>query len=287
MHRRLLIVNADDFGLSAEVNEAVILAHRRGILTSTSLMTSEDAFANAVALAKENPSLSVGIHVTCAHGKSVLPKAKIPHIVDGNGHFPSDPAYAGLKYFFCKKARKELFTEVEAQFEKFCKAGLNFSHMDSHCHLHVHPVLLEIMLQMGEQYGIKRIRVPDDDFFAALPFLGSPLGKAGYAVVFKLLSARMRSILRKRGFRFPGRTYGNVMTGSLNREYVLSLLERVPQGVSEIYFHPAIPADGSQPDRQKTQLLRELNILLDAEVSAKMKKLGIVPAAYKDLDAIQ
>ncbi len=109
MKSRRLIINGDDFGSSREVNEAVILAHRRGILTSASLMVSGGAFEHAVTLAKENPRLAVGLHVTCVDGRPVMRPSEIPHVVGKNGTFPSDPALAGLRYFFCPERQAGTF----------------------------------------------------------------------------------------------------------------------------------------------------------------------------------
>ncbi len=284
MKSRRLIINGDDFGVSREVNEAVILAHRRGILTSASLMVSGQAFEHAVILAKENPRLAVGLHVTCVDGRPVLGPSEIPHVVCKNGTFPSDPAMAGLQYFFCPSARKDLFNEIAAQFEKFSQSGLVFSHVDGHCHLHVHPVVLDAVVQLSERYRIKRVRVPADSFFSALPFLGSPLPAAGYALVFKLLTDRMKRKLRRRGFIFPQRVYGNLLTGNISIEYVLSLLDTLPRGTSEIYFHPALPCSPSIYDASQLKRFRELSILIDPFVRSKIEGLGIIPSTYFDLE---
>jgi hopanoid biosynthesis associated protein HpnK len=284
MKPRRLIINGDDFGVSREVNQAVILAHRRGILTSTSLMVSGQACEHAVTLAKENPRLAVGLHVTCADGHPVMRPSEIPHVVGKNGTFPSGPARAGLRYFFCRSARKDLFNEIAAQFEKFSQTGLNFSHVDSHCHLHVHPVVLDAIVEISERHRIKRVRVPADSFFSALPFLGSPVLAAGTALVFKLLTGRMKRKLRRRGFIFPQRVYGNLLTGNMSIEYVLSLLDSLPQGTSEIYFHPAIPCSPSTCDASQLQQFRELSILIDPFVRSKIERLGIIPSTYFDLE---
>lgn len=286
LHKRYLIINGDDFGISAEVNEAIILAHRHGILTSCSLMPGGAAFDNAVRLASENPGLAVGIHVTCVAGKSVLPHAEIPHVVAPGGDFPEDPARAALKYFFCKSTGKELFREIDAQFDRFFSSGLKCSHIDTHCHMHVNPAVLHMVVELGEKYGVKRMRVPDDDFFGALQFFSQPLGKAAYALVFKLLCARMRPVLSRRGFRFARRVYGNLLTGNLSAEYALAVLDLIPPGISEMYFHPALEQDTQAPDRKRLQRLRELAILLDPRVRSKMQNLGITPATYFNLDRV-
>jgi hopanoid biosynthesis associated protein HpnK len=277
-----LIINGDDFGASREVNEAIILAHRRGILTSASLMVSAPAFEHAVGLAKENPLLAVGLHVTLVDGRPALPPSHIQHLAVQNGNFLSDPGMAGLRYFFCRSTRYELLIEIAAQFEKFSRSGLRFSHVDSHCHIHVHPVVLGAIINVAQSYRIKRIRVPADDFFSALPFLKSPFFAAGYALVFKLLASRMRRKLGRKGFIFPGRVYGNMMTGAMSIEYVLSLFDVLRPGTSEIYFHPALPSPA--PDARRLQQLRELCILLDSRAQAKIQRLGIIPSTYFDLE---
>ena len=302
MKSHRLIVNGDDFGSSREVNDAVMLAHRRGILTSTSLMVSGRACEHAVALAKDHPGLAVGLHVTLADGHPLMPPSEIPHLVGKNGTFLSDPAMAGLRYFFCRSARRELSNEIAAQFEKFVQTGLALSHVDSHCHMHVHPVVMDAMAQVAERHRINRMRVPTDSFFSALPFLGSPLLTAGYALVFKLLTGRMKRRLRKRRFVFPHRVYGNLLTGNMSVEYVLWLLDSLPEGVSEIYFHPAFPCSAeptqgwservlntgrTQARRyfsRQLQRFREISILIDRDVRSKIDRLGIILSTYSDLE---
>ena len=286
MRLRRLIVNGDDFGASTEVNEAILLAHRRGILSSASLMVSGPAFEHAVALARENPGLAVGLHVTLVDGYPVMRPSEIPSLVGENGTFGSDPAMAGLRYFFCRNARRELSREIAAQFEKFSRTGLDFSHVDSHCHMHVHPVVLDTIVRFAERYCVKRMRVPADSFFSALPFLNSPVPAAGNALVFKLLTGRMKRRLRKRGFIFPNRVYGNMLTGDMGIEYVLSVLDSLPQGTGEIYFHPALPClpETTGDTSKQLQRLRELSILIDSDVRSKIDRLGITISTYFDLE---
>jgi hopanoid biosynthesis associated protein HpnK len=278
---RRLIVNADDFGSSREVNEAVILAHRRGILTSTSLMVSGAAFEHAVTLAKDNPGLAVGLHLTLVDGRPVMRPVEIPHVAGKNGAFPSGPTRAGLYYFLSPRARGELFHEIEAQFEKFAQSGLRFSHVDAHCHLHLHPVVLDAIVAIARRYGVQRVRVPADSFFSALPFLRGAPWAGGYALLFKLLTGRMKQKLRRQRFVFPERVYGNLLTGRMSREYVLALLDGVPRGCSELYFHPSL--SGSEKDGQRS---RELSILLDPGVRSKIDRLGIILSTYFDLEKV-
>jgi hopanoid biosynthesis associated protein HpnK len=276
---RRLIVNGDDFGSSREVNEAVILAHRHGILTSASLMVCGAAFERAVALAKDNPGLAVGLHLTLVDGRPVRRPLEIPHVAGKHGAFPSDPTRAGLCYFLCPGARAELFHEIEAQFGKFAQSGLRFSHVDAHCHLHLHPVVLDAIVEIAQRYGVKRVRVPADSLYSALPFLRSAPWAGGYALLFKLFTGSMKRKLRRQGFVFPERVYGHLLTGNMSREYVLSLLDGVPRGFSELYFHPSLP--GPEKDGQ---CFRELAILMDPDVRSKIDRLGIVLSTYFDLE---
>lgn len=170
MNKTQVIINGDDFGKSPEVNEAVIRSFRARTLTSCSLMVTGDAFEHAVRLALEHPDLAVGIHLVTVQGKAVLPYLEIPNLVDREGRFPQSPTAAGLKYYFLKKARRQLKRELTAQFQRFHATGLQLSHVDSHLHMHVHPVVFAVAVELAERYGARRMRVPRDDFQLAVRF---------------------------------------------------------------------------------------------------------------------
>src|SRR5206468_1495957 len=120
---RRLIVNADDFGRSSSINLAVIRAHREGILTTASLMVNEPSCAEAVALACDNPTLGVGLHLTFLCGHSALGPEAIPGLVNSRGEFGNNPASAGFRYFFSRSLREQLRAEMLAQFRKFRETG--------------------------------------------------------------------------------------------------------------------------------------------------------------------
>ena len=166
--RRRFIVNADDFGRSPAINAAVIRAHREGILTTTSLMVNEPACAEAVALARQNPRLGVGLHLTLLCGHSALPSDKIPGLVNNRQEFPTGPAGAGFRYFFCRCLREQLRAEIHAQFQKFRATGLPLDHVNGHLHLHLHPVIFRILMEDAEALGIERVRLTFDPFWLNL-----------------------------------------------------------------------------------------------------------------------
>ena len=129
---RRLVVNADDFGRSAAINQAVMRAHREGILTTASLMVNEPAQEEAVALARDNPRLGVGLHLTLLCGHSALPPEKIPGLVNADSEFTDNPAGAGFRYYFQRHLREPLREEIHAQFQRFRATRLPLDHVNGH-----------------------------------------------------------------------------------------------------------------------------------------------------------
>ena len=281
---RRLIINADDFGISEEVNEAVIRSYKEGVLTSTSLMVTGVAFEQAVRLAKENPGLCVGIHLVTVVGKSVLPPSAIPSLVDGEGNFSNNPVAAGLKYFFSPRARRELRKELAAQFEKFRATGLRLSHIDGHLHLHVHPVVFNAALELGIKYNARRMRVPVEERGLALEFDGTNrVQKTTYALLFGALSRYMKRKLRNSGFRFPERVYGNLQSGRMSERYCLYALDRLTAGTSEIYLHPAVYSDDRLLNSEERQCSIEFEALTSPKVKERLRELGIKMTNYFEI----
>ncbi len=286
MSRPRLIVNGDDFGLSEEVNQAIILAFRNGILTTSSLMVAGPGFDHAVKLAKENRDLPVGIHLVTVFGRSVLPPRKIPALVDAHGDFLTDPTRAGLKYFFCRAARRQLKDELRAQFEKFLSTGLNLSHVDGHLHMHVHPVVFDAAVELAQEYGVRRMRLPDDDLRVVSEFdgRGAP-GRAIHAFVFRMLCNRMRRILNRRGFVFAEKVFGNFMSGKMSEKYVIHVLRHMDSATNEIYFHPALCRPGQTCSSLEEQCGKEYGILVSERVMDTIRTNGIVLINYGGLES--
>jgi chitin disaccharide deacetylase len=279
-----LIINADDFGVSEEVNEAVIRAYKEGVLTSTSLMVTGAAFDQAVKLAKQNPGLSIGIHLVTVVGKSVLSHSEIPHLVNREGNFSNNPTVAGLKYYFSPSARRELRKELSAQFEKFHSTGLPLSHIDGHLHLHVHPVIFKAALELGARYGTRRMRVPEEERRLALEFdRAGVVLKTILALLFGGLARYMKKELKLRGFLFPERVYGNLQSGRMSERYFLYALENLSADTSEIYFHPAVYADERLLDQEERQCSIEFEALTSDIVKQRVQELGIKLTNYFEI----
>jgi len=234
-----LIINADDFGFSQGVNAAIIQAHEEGILTSTSLMVSGDAAQEAIALAKNHPHLAVGLHLVLVCGKSVLPPAQIPNLVDSQGNFSNNPTQAGLSYQFNQATRAELRLEISAQLEKFRDSGLNLAHVDGHLHLHVHPVILNILTEFAAEFQIKFIRLPSEELSKNLKIDQRNLfTKIIWSLVFGQLRRYGEGLLKANQIKFADRVYGLLQTGDMSEEYLLGLIPQIEAELVEIYSHP-------------------------------------------------
>ncbi len=258
-----LIITADDFGAAPEVNEAVEQAHRDGILTAASLMVSAPAAADAVARAKMMPNLRVGLHLTLVDDRPTLPAAQIEGLVDSNGMFRSDMARAGAAMFFLPSVRKQLAAEIEAQFKAFAATGLTLDHVNTHKHFHLHPTIAALMMKIGARYGMNATRVP---FETNNPF-------AQY----------LRRSYRAKGMRVADRVYGLRWSGAMTKERLGSILDALPEGLSEIYMHPATgPYAGSAKGYRYPE---ELAALTDRQAVEFVKSSGIRCGGFADFAA--
>jgi hopanoid biosynthesis associated protein HpnK len=231
---RTLITVADDFGLSPAINAAVEQAARDGILTSASLMVAAPAAADAVARARAlGDTLRVGLHLVVIEGPAVLPKQAIPDLVGGDGEFPSDQLRMGIDYAFRPALRRQLEAEIRAQFEAFAATGLALDHANAHKHMHLHPVVGHLMLRIGREFGLRAVRVPTD----AAP----PRGLGDRAL--KLWTKLLRAQARRAGMLTNDSVLGLHDSGQMTPALVQRLVDSLPPGLTELYFHPAVEQD--------------------------------------------
>jgi hopanoid biosynthesis associated protein HpnK len=270
---RRLIVNADDFGRSSHINAAVIRAHREGILTSASLMVNEAASGEAVALAKDNPRLGVGLHLTLVCGRSALPPERIPGLVNERGEFGDSPTRAGFRYYCSRTLRESMREEIAAQFERFRATGLPLDHVNGHLHLHLHPTVFAILMENAAPWGITRLRLTHDPFwFNARLAGGHWLYRASHAAIHHALSARARPVLQRKSIKHTGAVFGLLQDSRVDESYVTKLLGALPAGDSELYSHPSLD-----------QFKHELDALVSPRVKALVEARGIRLIRYQDL----
>ena len=231
---RRLIVTADDFGVAREVNDAVERAHRQGILTAASLMVSGPEAEDAVRRAKAMPGLGVGLHLVLVEGRPTLPPAAVPDLLDAHGFFRTDMVRAGFA-FLLPKVRLQLAAEIRAQFEAFAATGIALDHVNAHKHFHLHPTIAGLIVEIGRDFAMNAMRVP---YEPAKLLRRIESGTKG-SVVVELWARRLRRRLAAAGILAPDHVFGLAWSGAMTMARLEALIARLPEGLSEIYLHPA------------------------------------------------
>jgi hopanoid biosynthesis associated protein HpnK len=225
-----IVITGDDFGISQEVNNAIEEYHRAGALHQASLMIAEDHVDHAIEIARRNPELRVGLHLTLCDGRATAPSV----LTDLNGRFVTSPTAAGLRYTFDRQLREPLRQEIRRQFQRFAALGLPPTYWDGHTHLHLHPLVFNLALPIAREFGFKSTRLVREP---------GPPGLIPW--IFQRLSASAARELDRAGITYANRVFGlrrsGRMTGSAFREAI-----GAAQGLTEIYFHPG--AESAPPD---------------------------------------
>lgn len=279
-----LIVNADDFGLHPLINAGIIKGHQEGFITSTSLMPSAPCWQEAVRLAKENPRLGIGVHLTLVGGvPSVLPKEKVSSLLDDDGLFLPDYVAFAKRYYGGAVKRSELEAELRAQLERALSCGVNITHIDSHQHTHVLPGINSLVLKLSNEYNIIRVRIPKEGYLFTGGFqtgVGRLIGRSGLSFCADLAALRADSL----GLRHPQHFYGMLAGGHLNAQLIANILRQLPEGVSEIMTHPGLDSAAlGKAFSWQYHWREELDAYLDAGNKALLKELAIEPVSFTAL----
>jgi hopanoid biosynthesis associated protein HpnK len=281
-----LIVNADDFGLTSGVNRAIIEGHTSGAITSATLMANMPAFDAAVRLAKDHPSLGVGLHINITQGRPVAGASQVGSLLNDRGEFWGTSG-AILKRMLAGRFKiEEVITELRAQIEKALNAGLRLTHVDSHKHTHALPQICDAIISTIKEYGINAIRAPrerwrfdrDADSFELVT---QSAGAFGISQLCRISAAK----LKKSGVRTPDFFFGVARTGFWTKSWLIDLIERLPEGASELMCHPGY--EDAELDGIKTRLrasrTNELRLLTDTDVVAQLKENGVNLINYSSL----
>jgi chitin disaccharide deacetylase len=278
-----LIVTADDFGMSLEVNEAVEQAHREGILTCASLVVAGDAAADAVARAKRLPNLGVGLHLAI-YGARAAAQGNSAVSPDGI-NLGYTPVSTGIAMMVTPSGRAAARREVAAQMEAYRKTGLPLGHLDGHWHCHQHPALLAMALELGKSLGLKAVRLPYEPFGFSHAVGGNRmLARLANALTHWPLSRTMKWQLKRAGARGNDRFFGKVDDGFIDERLLLGLAENLPEGVTELGLHPAtITWGGDHAPPPHWQQAAELAALTSPAVRAAMSANGVSLCRWADL----
>lgn len=203
-------------------------------------MVAGPAAADAVARARRLPGLNVGLHLVLVEGDSVLGHASLPSVTGNDGRFGTHQTALGFRYFFSPRARGELCAEIRAQFTAYRATGLPLHHADCHKHMHLHPTVARLMIDIGREFGLRRIRVPAEppatlEACGVAPSLGDR--------VLYAWTQLLRHRARRAGLTCTDHVFGIKWSGQMTLPHVQTLLAHLPPGSSEIYFHPATSHD--------------------------------------------
>lgn len=282
-----LIVNADDFGLSRGITDAIIIAHRHGVVTSTSVMANQKASDYALSLLDRAPSLGVGIHLNLTEGRPVLPARQVPSLVAANGYFhPRAVLFRKLWRFGISS--DEMAAEFQAQICWLRERGVIPTHADSHLHVHLYPAAIRPFTRAVESEGIRCIRSPLCTSWPAKRIPGSLL--AG-TLPRRMLVQSYRTVLHKTLLRRFASPDGRISFGSDDRNDIsrirhswLSALDSLAEGTFELACHPGITEEGfSASDRIAAQREEELHWLTNSESRDAVERNHIRLITYREL----
>jgi predicted glycoside hydrolase/deacetylase ChbG (UPF0249 family) len=260
---RSLVVNADDFGFTRDVNQGIVEAHRSGILTSTTLMACGAAFDDAVRLARETPSLDIGCHL----------------VLVGAPPFPE--SVAGLIQSLALK-RIRVYEELSAQVHRILDTGLRPTHLDTHKHTHLLPPVLEAVARISEELAIPWVRRPFD-----FPLQPDGIGwtKRMISRSFSGVRGRFRRVLTRHGCRFTDHFAGFQITGHYNAASLVKLIRALPEGSTEFMCHPGHCGTELRAARTRLKESREeeLRALTSPEVRQALEEEGIRLVGFGEL----
>ena len=285
---RRLIVNADDFGFTSGVSRAIVEAHSCGIVTSSTLMANGHAFGEAVQLAKSAPGLSVGCHVVLIDGEPVLDASQLGTLTD------SQRFRDGLKTFAARALMGrmkgcEVEAEARAQIHKIQSAGVSVSHVDTHKHTHIFPLVLRPLLRAARDCGVRAVRNPFGPRFPLRSgqLLARPNLWTRFAEVRVLsrFAGQFRSAVAAEGFATPDGTLGIEVTGTLDETLFQAIAQSIPVGTWEFVCHPGYndPELAAARTRLRESRELELRVLTMPQARELLAINGIQLISYREL----
>lgn len=285
---RRLIVNADDFGLTAGVNRAIIEAHAQGIVTSTTLMANSAAFDDAVERSRACPNLGVGCHLMLVDGEPLLAAADVPTLIarQNSTQFLRNISGFALRALRGRLNESEIEAEATAQIRKLQAAGIQVSHIDTHKHTHLFPAVLRPALRAAQACGVRAIRNPFGRMAFRLVASRPSLWKRYSQIrVLETLASKFRKTVAEAGLVTTDGSLGVVATGALDGRLFHIVLETLSEGTWEFVTHPGYnDADLARVHtRLRESREEELRILASPLTQELLTSNNIQLASYRDL----
>ncbi len=283
-----LIVNADDFGLSAGVNRAIIECHQFGIVTSATLMANSAAFEDAVQFAKANPQLSIGCHVTLMDGEPLLPSTQVASLLgDGREFYRSISDFAP-RAMLSRFRAAEIEAEATAQFQKIQRAGITISHFDAHKHAHMFPSVAEPLLRAAQNCGIAAVRNPFERPVAlkySTVLSSKFLVRWAEVVVLRQCQSQFERLAHRYGVRTTSGSAGIVATGVLDSKVLEEMIEHIGDGTWELVCHPGYNDSDLASIRTKLRQSREVEreVLTNSSIKQRLQEQGFQLISFREL----
>jgi predicted glycoside hydrolase/deacetylase ChbG (UPF0249 family) len=275
-----LIVHADDFGISEAVNLGIVHAHRQGILTSTSVMANGRAFEHAVELAKENPTLDVGIHLTLTEEQAVADPAEVAGLVDAHNRLPPHALQFAARYARGRIPLAAVRAELTAQVRRVIEAGIVPSHLDGHQHLHVLPGVSAIVAELARAYGIRTVRYPAERVRGYMLRNLKSSRRLAEQLALGMFSALSPLRELKRTDEFAGFYFG----GNLNEANLAIVLGQLPAGrTTELMCHPGDDDARNAYAHWHYSWTAERDALASPRIRDLIANRGVRLISYRDL----
>ena len=275
-----LIVHADDFGISEQVNSGILEAHNHGILTSTSIMATGAAFEHAVAMCRTAPTLDVGIHLTLVGERSLVSKELIPSLLDTDGRFYNHATAFTKRYSVGKIRIVEVVRELEAQIQKVLDHGLAVSHLDSHQHVHMLPDIWRAVVELAKKYHIPAVRLAREKLRAYMLQEIGVVTRIAPLIVLNLLAG----LRDGSGVRSTDHFVGFFFGGNMVKTNLKTVLQNLPAfGTCELMCHPGHGDAGRHYRHWHYNWTSELAALVDPEIRDLLGRRGVKLISYRDL----
>jgi chitin disaccharide deacetylase len=241
-------------------------------------MVGAPATAAAVEMAGRLPRLAVGLHLALVDATPVLPASAVPDLVDARERFRANMARSGAAMFFLPHVKRQMRAEIRAQFEAFRATGLKLDHVNAHKHFHLHPSILSAILDLAKEFGVPAVRAPvEPRAVLAQVEAGPPLSALAHAPLARIQRAR----LKRAGLAAPDQVFGLAWSGAMTHSRLAGLIAHLPDGVTEIYTHPATSSDfaGAAPGYQYEE---ELAALTSPELRRRIAAAGVASGGFQD-----
>ncbi|MGB2664884.1 MAG: ChbG/HpnK family deacetylase [Candidatus Acidiferrum sp.] len=285
-----LIVNADDLGWTEGVNRGIAEAHRKGLVTSTSLLANGRAFDSALDVARANPELGVGVHLNLSDGRPTAKPEDVRGLLNSAGELEGSPESLLLRIASRGLEPIEVEREWDAQIQKIRNTGIAPTHLDGHKHVQMLPGLFEVALRLAKKHGIRAIRVSHEE--SKLRSILSSGGEQNTGVLLKqgvqarglkLLARDAREMADHAGMVTTNYFCGIAQTGVLTREGMENLLRNLPEGATELMCHPGYADEDLKRSATRLQQSRqtELEILTDPGIRKLVATQGIRLISYQ------